>query len=453
MFEAIVEKICEQVREKINPSQTSWSYYDLTGKAADDIVKKIFTARYESIFQAEKGRILESPASMFLNYDKATKPLDQLLDELKRNLIFSKDEFQDIIKNTLSERLRYLAEPLLTMESILFSDGDSCEVGEVIARFREFEKFRYYPDALEKFTKAKGITHFNKFQFRLLINEINQSLFGQAVLENILKLCGLIIKEINDFRGKAGNTIEIDILIRAFKDRALRDFETAIKIEKELGNSEINLYGLRQVLQRFIMLKEKKSGDRTTATKVIPAEAPIQTIQEEPSVPKEDTGELIDIKEIFSKQPVREKTDELRPITQERTSETITISSINKTMTIKFAPDKAEEVTGQFAKQDLNKGFSDDTQAIRIKDIKESDNLVLLQTVITPKDEQIFIKAIFGDIEKYQQFINQINRVRSWKEAILVVDDILHDQKIDPFSKEAVRLSDLIYARYYPPEN
>ncbi|HNH28700.1 MAG TPA: hypothetical protein PKU71_04705 [bacterium] len=473
MFETIVDGIYEQIRQKMHTDQNHWSYFELTGKGSDEVVRKIFTGKYEQIFRAEKARIVAARINTALPYGKAPvdKALDILVDELKREWLIPKTEVEQTLRESLLLRLQYITMPLATVESLMFADTPARTIEEIVNQYRVFEIYKYYPDALERYAKAKAITHLNKIQLRLLINEINQSLFGKDALENVLKLCGLVMKEVNELRGASTNTIEIGLLMKAFADRSLRDFEVALNIEKELGNEQINIYGLRQVLNRFVILKEKKAvAAEKTIVNLAPKSEPSPVESRLAVKPKdttdlvidkvrkdEESGEIIDLNAILSHQPSKEKTDELRPKPKEPTVETIAFPADMKAKTgstkIKFAPETVEEVTGEFIKEELVQGFSDDTQTIRLKDIKESDNLVLLQSVITPKDEQIFMKSIFGGDEAYyRDFVSQVNRSKTWKEAITVVDDMLFEKKVDPYCKEAIRLSDVVYMRYYPPE-
>ena len=42
----------------MHTDQNHWSYFELTGKGSDEVVRKIFTGKYEQIFRAEKARIV-----------------------------------------------------------------------------------------------------------------------------------------------------------------------------------------------------------------------------------------------------------------------------------------------------------------------------------------------------------------------------------------------------------
>lgn len=462
LFDKIVEIVYAQLEMKLSSSKAHRSYYELT-KDTDEVIRKIFQLRYEDIFLQEKQRIASAPAHASLNYtsESLSKSLTSLIDDHKKHFLISKDEVEKTVKETLLLRIRYIVMPLATLEDVLFSTSATRPVNEIIGKMREFEKYRYYTDALEKYAQAKSIAYLTKGQFRLLLTEINQSLFGKDGLENVLKVSGLIMKELNDLQARTSNSIEIDILMKAFEDRSLRDFEVALNIEKELGSDQINLYGLRQVLNRFTILKANKAVPdlpnpqdvpvKTNAAEAKPKDTTGAIIHE--ALKKDESGELIDIKEILEKknQPKETTDSHKKQILQtgagDQSGETA-VQAAGAPLTIEPA-----DVTGEFIKEELVESFSDDTSAIKLSALKESDKLVLMESLINEKDEKIILKSIFGDNRNdYREFIHGVNRSKTWKEAIGVLDDKLFANKIDPYSKEAIRLSDIVYTRYYPPE-
>ncbi|MBL7959676.1 hypothetical protein JNL27_05485 [bacterium] len=461
MFDTIIESVMAQLHMKINPSQSRWSYYELTRKNADEVIRKIFTMRYEEVFEDERKRILSTAESSRIQYtsDPVIKCVDELIDEHKKNFFIPKSDIEKIIKDTLLVRLEYIIMPLATIEKLLYQDVSARSVTDVVIKFREFEKFRYYPDALEKYAHAKNITHLTKGQLRLLIAEINQSLFGQGNPDNVLKLSALIMKEINDLQGNDTKSIDTDLLMKAFNDRTLRDYEVALNIEKELGSEQINIYGLRQVLNRFNILKEKNAVPSFAAEPAAVDKPVIEKLKDttdviiEKVLKNDESGELIDIHQIISQKTKKEPTDQLKaPVVSEnpKTNPEMVLTR-RKITTPKI--EKASDVTGEFIREELVESFSDDTSAIKLTALKESDNLVLLQSLIMPKDEKIFMNTVFDNDKKdYNEFISSVNRTKTWKEAIAVLDETLAAAKVDPYCKEAIRLSDIVYTRYYPPE-
>lgn len=470
MFDAIVENVYRQLEAKIHPAADPLSYYDLTGPDADELVRKIFMIHYEHLFQQERERILSGEALFQYESPAVQKSVDHFIDNLKKNFKISRQTAHTILKETLMIKLRFLVKPLETTDELMYTAVAAQPVTAVVAQMRQFEKFRYYPDALERYAKAKNLTHITKGQFRLLIQEINQSLFHKGNLDNILKVCGLIIKDLNELIGKNSDSLDIDILIEAFKDRQLDDYVMALNIEKELDNKEMNLYGLRQVLNRFIILQDKQALTGLTAeTPVI--EKPIVSNEQPALVPEpvpvkspdqvsltgkkpdEDSGELIDINNILSQKSIH-LNHEPTGITGSVKTEPKTVERDVHIPSELLRPESIDrEITGQFIKQELVEKFDNDTKSIKLLRLKEAEVLVPVETLITAKDEKIILKKIFNNNQnEYQEFIRQINITRKWKQAMNFIDMTLNQHRVDPYCKEAIRLSDIVYTRYYPPE-
>ena len=77
-----------------------------------------------------------------------------------------------------------------------------------------------------------------------------------------------------------------------------------------------------------------------------------------------------------------------------------------------------------------------------------------LELLITAKDKKNLLKTIFGNSEKsFNNFIQQLESVKSWKEAKIFIDKELSLRSIEPYSKEALRLGDLIFNRYFPKKS
>jgi hypothetical protein len=73
--------------------------------------------------------------------------------------------------------------------------------------------------------------------------------------------------------------------------------------------------------------------------------------------------------------------------------------------------------------------------------------------LIDEKTEKVFIKKLFGgDGDAYGKLIQKLDESESWRVAKILIDNELFKRDVDPFSREAIKLVDLIYSRYYPEE-
>lgn len=70
--------------------------------------------------------------------------------------------------------------------------------------------------------------------------------------------------------------------------------------------------------------------------------------------------------------------------------------------------------------------------------------------LVDEKSRRDFIKKIFHkDLDAYLAFIERIEEMQTWKEAKAFLDHELQQRKVNPYTKEAVRLSDVVFSRYF----
>ncbi len=74
-----------------------------------------------------------------------------------------------------------------------------------------------------------------------------------------------------------------------------------------------------------------------------------------------------------------------------------------------------------------------------------------LNLLLDEKTREKFIKKIFkGNELKFQQAIEKLNSIDTWKEASAFIDSIFIEHEIDPYSDEAIEFTDFVYRRYIP---
>ncbi len=74
-----------------------------------------------------------------------------------------------------------------------------------------------------------------------------------------------------------------------------------------------------------------------------------------------------------------------------------------------------------------------------------------LNSLLDEKMKEKFMKKIFKRNElKFQQAIEKLNSIDTWKEASAFIDSIFIENEIDPYSDEAIEFTDLVYRRYIP---
>lgn len=70
--------------------------------------------------------------------------------------------------------------------------------------------------------------------------------------------------------------------------------------------------------------------------------------------------------------------------------------------------------------------------------------------MIDDKSRRAFIRKIFQrDADAYLEFVDRLEPLQTWKEAKALLDAELGLRNVNPYSKEAVQLSDLLFGRYF----
>jgi hypothetical protein len=85
--------------------------------------------------------------------------------------------------------------------------------------------------------------------------------------------------------------------------------------------------------------------------------------------------------------------------------------------------------------------------------IKSDKPLEDLNTMIIGRTRKKIIKKLFNKNEnELLSFVNLVNNQSAWKEASGIIDNEFYERGINPYSKEAIIFSDLIYIRFFPKD-
>ncbi len=69
---------------------------------------------------------------------------------------------------------------------------------------------------------------------------------------------------------------------------------------------------------------------------------------------------------------------------------------------------------------------------------------------ISPEDWRLFLKKIFKkDSLDFSRLIHKIDKTDKWRSAKEIIDWELEQRNVDPYSKEAVKLGDIVFAKFF----
>jgi hypothetical protein len=73
-----------------------------------------------------------------------------------------------------------------------------------------------------------------------------------------------------------------------------------------------------------------------------------------------------------------------------------------------------------------------------------------IQTLIDSKDYKVLVHKLFERDERaFILFIEKVDQMDKWREAKQLIDWELNKRRLDPYCKEAVKLGDIVFAKYF----
>lgn len=357
--------------------------------------------------------------------------IDQIFDLLKQNATFHINKFNQLLERAVKLEMNYLIEPHRTLTQFIFKDSDLVSTMEVYDTLKYFFKYEYYKNAISNYFNLKYLREISQNQFLDLINQIDEKAFSEDPLDTTLKTLKTIISFIGEAEDREVNSLSFDVLKAALKDRNLNEYaELVEKAEQESGQSDISFNEIDALLREGVIPGKEKEPEPVTEIEKI---EDIETSKPEVSVEEIEMEEMQLEEEEEEEEEVLEEEPELEEETEEEVEEEIvdeTYEEAPHPSTV--ADDLAEHV----AKQIMSDRPLDD-----------------LNSIIGRRSKRRFVKKLFKKKEKeYNDFVDRINSIQSWKDASKLIDEEFYNREINPYSKEAIAISDIIYLRFFPKD-
>jgi hypothetical protein len=221
-------------------------------------------------------------------------------------------------------------------------------------------------------------------------------------------------------------------------------------VETKLGKEEYNAADLEMTLRRYQELKAEFSS---------PALAEEEKPQLE-EIPLKPTILEEEIKPLGKKAPVPEKVEEETAWDFE---DVLIDEPILLSAEVKEEESEKKKVEESKLKKQMRiirrdqKDEEEDLESIKTISVSESVERSIpkggLRSFIDDKSRKGFIKKLFGgETEGYEHLLDKLEEADSWRVAKILIDNELFKRDVDPFSREAIKLVDIVYSRYYPEE-
>jgi hypothetical protein len=422
------------------------------GKIAADnaippFIKVLFKNRVEEYLIKESPLTFKSTPHFDLRPEDIENLRGQVLDVFRETAFFLQDEVEELLREALVLRLDYLVKPILTMNRLLFEKKREVTTADLEKRLDSFTKVLPYAEQLIKECRRLGYTEIEKDEYHKLTSDLLRKMVGKDPVKMVLHDFSVLTDFMSETKGEEITRVEGNVLKEFLEDRSLVSFRKALEVEKKLGKEDFDAADLEMTIKRYLELKE--AFGQTDEIQVQAEETPViqevaETIQKEKEETVESEQSLDnnwDLDAVLGEEtPLIEAESEKEDAVEEKPKAKKPMRIIRREQQEEEPEDKSEPLESLEAELIIEKK-NDFSKRAGFKNL------------IDEKTEKVFIKKLFNnDGEAYTKLMQKLEEAESWRVAKILIDNELFKRDVDPFSREAIKLVDLIYSRYYPEE-
>lgn len=414
-------------------------------QAIPPYVKSVFKKHVENFVAEETPFSFQSTLHFDLQPDVIKQLKKRFLDIFWEVSSFQEKEVEDILKEALILRLNYILKPIDTMGKRLFEKKSTVGFSEMKNLLDSFKEILPYAGQLLDVCGRDEKKSVDKEEYRKLVNSVIYPALEKSPVQMVMRDFTVLTEFLSEAKGEEILRIEGNDIQEFLADRNLWSFRRALDVEMKLGKKEFNMVDLEMTLKRYLELRDefKKTGVsyEQAESEEVDWEKTENAINEPTAEEEISQEEMISQEESWNLDKVM--AEEVLPVN-------IEIEKEKKEQKQKIQEEKPK--TMRIIRREQLKEAREETE----KDEEGEKENVLIQDVrnsIDGKTEATFVKKLFGGNEKeYKQLLSKLEEAESWRMAKILIDNELFKRDVDPFSREAIKLVDIVYSLYYPEE-
>ncbi|HDQ44330.1 MAG TPA: hypothetical protein ENN17_02360 [bacterium] len=458
--------------------------------AIPPFIKALFHQKVEDYLLAE------SPFSVHTTPHFEFRPEDltgirHRFDEVLRDAaVFPAKEVEDILREALVLRLDYLIKPADTMRRLLFEKRDRVELVQMERVLDPYTKLLPYAERLLSECRRMNHTIVASDEYsRIILDLFHQMMNGESV-KVVLHDFSVLTDFLSETKGEEVVRVDGDLLQEFLADRNLWNFRRALDIELKLGKEDFDAVDLELTLKRYLELRAEFAEDaakgpvNASGKPLVPREeiqVEAESTKETESLPEPEAeveseteagqeSESWDLEDVIGEEPLMIEDEPAFPVIElepdmPSATENDVIAPLAERDEAETEPGKTQESPAgkkqpasqmRIIRRDSKGGEEEKPAAPAVKKQKSETEPPVssgIRELIDDRTEKIFVKKLFdGDQDSYQGLLEKLEEAESWRVAKILIDNELFKRDVDPFSREAIKLVDLVYSRYYPEE-
>jgi hypothetical protein len=483
--------LCSDLKKRLSADQEQLIVAKLIQLDLPKFFKYYLKIQIKKIYLSENPISIVNNERYYLNTREVKEALANVEIVLQNAMILSAKDLSEVIEKTVSLEFDFLIKPRQTLQQIFFKNKASCSLESFLQGILSFDDDRPYIRYMMKLAKEMDTKILTPDTFARLAFKAEEAVYGKNAATTFLDDLAALTEFIKLVRGPQATKMAIKLIVLMLQERNLNAFIKKFKtVYKTEHKTELELSEIKAIFEKKVtshsQTPEKntgngKSGDeavtdlKKVATKIeVPKPEPSK-IFEAPAFHLNNLKSEFEIafgaedleEKIFSKAAKIANTKANRGenwvVYGTQKSNIIARDTIGKI-------EKKEPESSQISKPSVNYQQSESSDSPSnlksnerwdgLEDLgfrfDSADNnhknaLPDLVSLIDVKSRKLFVRNIFHkDENAYDKFIIELQALKTWREAKIRIDQELAKRKNDPFSREAIRLGDIVFSRYFP---
>lgn len=351
----------------------------------------------------------------------------------KHNVPLDKKDFEDLLNKAIVFNINYIIKPKNTLLKFLFGERETRPAAYILNRLKYFQFYGYYISNIEDFIAVNSLEVISYNQIEHLLNEVNRNIYeeisgrqSQAHRMSLVKLLYYFFHDLGE-----NNPINIKlprkILSAYFSDKGFHE------IKKKIDGFFSDEIFIQEVIE--LIDPENKKLPKEAAEDGITEEQIKQIISKAKTefINKENAD-----KEIERILKADEPLDEDIPVINIRLirEQEAKLPEVEKSRLI--IDDEIYSDDLLFASQ-----FNEITPPQQVTDEEKRKRLIEDLFCESSYRKKIIKKIFDKNEEAFRENVNHILDKSTWDDAVLFIDTLYRDRKVNFYSDAAVKFVDI----------
>lgn len=413
IFEAEIESIINIVRVKT------------IGEDDGILLKKILTANIhpaiKAYFRAEVEKTLLQERTSEYRSKKFSYSLPEVVSLQQRidilliqNYHFSRQEYESLLDESVHFQFNYLCRPQWTLLNFIVGEQRKVASATIETRLHYCVDYKYFPEIIKRYIVEHGLAEVTYEEFKTLLEKIDREVIAQ---HSSLELA-YMTRALFDFveSGKmepiinvAQQTLPINAAIVFFDDKHLNNVCIRLEFERDRNKvSQITVARLADIIEIV------RTGNEDATAHPVPMPA-VLTPVENPSG--------TDVREQESMAGIDNNSEEPEALIVQQMGENTALSEGHVLSSIENGNQSLTSV--------------------------ENPRITGILGLFSDEERNVFVEKIFANKDdEFQESIKKISLLQTWEEVAHYLDALFLANDIDPFSAEAVSLTDKLFMNF-----